>query len=109
MSRMARRFNFRFSVRTLAIFLTLVCVYFGAWEATKKYGIPQTEPPFVSSGLKPYGFAGKVTIMHANSPIPFIVKQCEYDFYFVPHRSYYFWFFGAKTMLFQAEWDDDSE
>jgi hypothetical protein len=26
----------RFSVRTLAIFVTLVCAYFGVWEATKK-------------------------------------------------------------------------
>ena len=32
----------RFSVRTLAIFVTLVCVYLGAWAATKKYRSQQT-------------------------------------------------------------------
>src|SRR5688572_21586126 len=37
----------RFTVRTLAIFVTLVCAYFGALEATKRYGVPmviQQEP-----------------------------------------------------------------
>ncbi len=29
----------RFTVRTLAIVVTLVCAYFGAWESTKWYGI----------------------------------------------------------------------
>ena len=29
------KFRPRFSVRTLAIFVTLVCAYFAAWEATK--------------------------------------------------------------------------
>ena len=28
------RFRPRFSVRTLAIFVTLVCAYFGAWEGS---------------------------------------------------------------------------
>jgi hypothetical protein len=29
----------RFTIRTLAIFVTLVCAYFGAWEATKRYAV----------------------------------------------------------------------
>src|SRR5687768_10747363 len=32
----------RFSLRTLAIFVTLFCVYFGAWEATKSRGVTDT-------------------------------------------------------------------
>ena len=47
----AMKFRPRFSVRTLAIFVTLVCAYFGAWEATKRYGVVderETSPaPFV--------------------------------------------------------------
>jgi hypothetical protein len=37
MADMTRRY--RFSVRTLAIVVTLVCAYLGAWEATKKWGV----------------------------------------------------------------------
>lgn len=35
----------RFSLRTLAILVTLVCSYFGAWEATKKWGSTQMNKP----------------------------------------------------------------
>jgi len=34
-----KRWRPRFSVRTLAIVVRLVCVYFGAWEATKRHAI----------------------------------------------------------------------
>lgn len=29
----------RFTVRTLAIFVTLVCSYLGTWDVTKEYGV----------------------------------------------------------------------
>ena len=48
------KFRPHFSIRTLAIFVTLVCAYLGAWEATKKYGVhddrnaPESSPaPFL--------------------------------------------------------------
>jgi hypothetical protein len=34
-------FHGRFTVRTFAIFVRLVCAYFGAREVTKKYSIPE--------------------------------------------------------------------
>lgn len=37
MAGMVRRFRLRFTVRTVAILVTLICVYFGAWEATKRH------------------------------------------------------------------------
>ena len=39
----AKRWQPRFSVRTLAIIVTLVCCYFGAWEATNRHGVPKTQ------------------------------------------------------------------
>ena len=45
------KFRPRFSLRTLAIVVTLVCAYFGAWEATKKYGIRR-------ENLDKFSFAG---------------------------------------------------
>ena len=40
------KFRPRFSVRTLAIFVTLVCCYFAAWEATKRYD-GRSPAPFI--------------------------------------------------------------
>lgn len=34
-----KRFRPRFSIRTLIIFVTLVCCYLGLWEATKTWGV----------------------------------------------------------------------
>ena len=33
------QFRPRFSLRTLAIVVTLICAYFGAWQATKRYAV----------------------------------------------------------------------
>ena len=41
------RFRPRFTLRTLAIVVTLICAYFGAWEFTRgKFG-PESPAPFV--------------------------------------------------------------
>jgi hypothetical protein len=74
------RFLPRFSIRTLAIFMTLVCAYFGSWEATKQGG-------------------KGVTYSHdLVSPMPFILYD---EVYLIPpappqkvHRQYFFWFFS---------------
>ena len=91
------RFRFRFSVRTLAIFVTLVCAYFGAWEATKRYGVPP------KSELR---FGGV-----ASSPAPFLIRYEEDvsgDFYFHYERHYYIWFFGLKIKLPLDVYSSDS-
>src|SRR5688572_5312529 len=89
------RFRPRFSIRTLAIVVTLVCAYFGAWEATKRHGISDM-------GADPLG--------EVESPMPFIVRQDEIistdSVKYATPRRYYFWFFGAKIKLpYETTWD----
>lgn len=84
------RFRPRFTVRSLAIFVTFVCVYLGAWEATKRYGLPNG--------------------MEATSPFPLIVVQTEFveiprvrlaDPYsdYLLTKQVYLWLFGPKIKL----------
>jgi hypothetical protein len=86
------RFRLRFSVRTLAIFITLVCAYFGAWEVTKTWGLP-TEWPYRDPSTD-------TNVWIASSPVPFVVR---YELKFSPHlpdRShYYLWLFGPQVKL----------
>ena len=83
----------RFSLRTLAIFMTLVCAYFGAWEATKRYGIP----------LKPLSdtFAGssQLELSSESSPFPFIIRHDNLIVFSQPAREYYLWLFGPRIKL----------
>ncbi len=89
----------RFSVRTLAIFVTLVCVYFGAWEATKRYG--------------PRSISDDVLVLE-EPPAPFIVRGylLEYqpmtslsDIRILATRRYYIWLFGPTIKLpYEEEW-----
>ena len=46
---MRSRIRRRFTIRTLAIVVTLVCTYFGAWEATRRYGNPLLDQSSVRS------------------------------------------------------------
>ena len=96
---MSRFFSPRFSVRTLAIFVTLACAYFGAWEVTKKYGKESVQEPKLESDLNAF---------FISSPAPFLVVSDEWDpavsrTYgngrqpFV--RRYYYWCFGLKGQL----------
>ena len=75
------KFRPRFSVRTLAIVVTLVCLYFGAWDLTKRRGIPDQTvemPGYIvhqpTTGrlihIKDSGVAAVVT---AGSPAPFAI------------------------------------
>jgi hypothetical protein len=68
----------RFSVRALVILVTLVCVYFGLWDATKKFGVPElhpvTDPIRLDPGSKP---RPEPRIVAANSPLPLIVRCDE--------------------------------
>src|SRR5687768_10082779 len=33
----------KYSVRALAIFITIACIYLGFWDVTKRFGIPAVE------------------------------------------------------------------
>lgn len=58
------RFLPRFSLRTLAIVVTLICTYFGAWEATRKYAVVPLLP-------KPGEYGGP----EYSSPFPFVIRE----------------------------------
>jgi hypothetical protein len=58
------RFRPRFSVRTLAVVVTVVCAYFGAWEATRRYGLPK--PPVDSPDFY-------------DAPLPFVIRCYAFD------------------------------
>jgi hypothetical protein len=92
------RFRPRFSVRTLAIFVTLVCVYFAAWEATKTSGVIDILPSAPS---------------HENliSPIPLVLSRDvngernywrdsnTYVSQGYVRRQYFIWLFGPIIKL----------
>jgi len=93
---MPRRFHPRFSVRALAIFVTLVCAYFGAWEATKRYGTA-SDPELKT-----------LDSLFLQTPAPFLIVQDEsdpavkraYGSRYHPYvRRYYLWFFGLTARL----------
>ena len=88
----------RVSLRTLAILVTLTCAYFGAWEATKRYGV-NIEPlkdPFSS-------------LTDTRSPAAFIVSEDNSVYVGTrknlrQRRTYYRWFFGLTFKTpFEAE------
>ena len=83
-----KRWRPRFSLRTLVLFMTLVCVYFGAWEATKRYAAAINRRD-----------------TRVFSPVPFIVRREEVTVSSpivkgrldeIVLRSWQMWFFGLK-------------
>jgi hypothetical protein len=113
---MRRRFRPRFTLRTLAIFVTLVCAYFAAWEVTKRFGVGDVaksvnNPVFVDqSGLVMDNVAKSGSWPYfevPRSPAPFVITVNRYDSPVVdpfgnidrlgsgqPTRKTYLWFFG---------------
>lgn len=89
----------RFSVRTLAIFVSLICVYFGCWGITKQYGVPRASRGHIAAEMPdalPFG---------AGSPAPFIIWKNELDLINEFPRRYYFWLFGVTLKLpFESTW-----
>src|SRR5688572_2982036 len=94
----------RFTLRTLAIVVTLICAYFAAWEATKRYGVGPLPRP---SG---------VVAIRAHSPMPLVIVEDQLDGpydnllvlvaranSFPPlstgTRHYYLWLFGPQIKL----------
>jgi len=88
------RWRPRFSVRTLVVMVTLVCVYFGCWEITKRFGVRDIVfHKYVFRKLnnkEEVRFAGFLS-----SPGPFVVSQKWTG----NDETYYFWFFGYIAKL----------
>jgi hypothetical protein len=81
----------RFSLRTLAIVVTLVCAYFGAWEATKRWGIAQL--PHSDGYPQKY------------SPLPFVVTEVGIfaSMWRGPNRRYHLWLGPTIRLPFEVE------
>jgi hypothetical protein len=97
----------RFSIRTLLIFVTLICVYIAAWELTKRYGVSQLLGQNLPSTIS-IGPAD----LSPTSPIPFVVARYEYtivprpprfprdnDFRYDPEKRYYLWVYRSVVPL----------
>jgi hypothetical protein len=61
----------RFSLRTLVVILTFICIYFGSWQTTTRFGVPQP-----TSGT-PVSSQGDTKIVFADSPAPLLIRQDE--------------------------------
>jgi hypothetical protein len=106
----AKRRNWRprFTVRTLAIVVSLVCAYFGAWEVTKRNGVPA-----VSSEVN----SESTLVRSSRAPGPFLVlvdvhrrgKKTNtsqgYIIQFDQVRLYHLWLLGPTVKLpFETTW-----
>ena len=86
-----------FSIRALLLVVTLIALYFGAWEMTKRSGIGLVAPEkqktdLASARPRPFDLC----------PAPFVVSRERY--YGLPpkygdFREYHFWFFGYTVKL----------
>jgi hypothetical protein len=70
----------RFSVRTLAIVVTLVSAYFGTWDATERFAEIELDTLFVDT----YCVA------------PCLISRDQPS---MGNRGYYFWFFGLQHKM----------
>ena len=84
-----KRFRPRFSIRTLAIIVTLVCCYAACWGPTNRRGLDDV---FIIFGED----IDSWPIGRANAPL--VVSLDKVRGYHM-QRHYYFWFFGYVAKL----------
>jgi hypothetical protein len=114
----------RFSLRTLAIAVTLVCAYFGAWEATTKCGVKQFTSRHYVGGIREQDGSPKLRSHFDNDeqeaeyllevrrtgivscPMPFVLSISPWRQSFYPERRcFYIWLFGPTIKLpYEPEW-----
>ena len=118
-----KSFHPRFSIRKLAIVVTLVCAYFGAWEATKRfvnnrwkdaggYPVPDIGTGFESLLVESIVEAKGVTLLrfvsHVESPAPLFIILDGFErpattsrgLFAIRHtRRYCLWLFGPIIEL----------
>jgi hypothetical protein len=114
------RLCLRFSLRTLGIVITLICVYFGpCWKATERWGAverPEIRRIF-DGGNGTQGVYIREDYDPIYSPLPFVVvrRVVEIEMGTGPkvrdldrrYIGYYFWFFGLTFKLFDTPWPED--
>jgi hypothetical protein len=124
------RFRPRFSVRALAIAVTLVCVYFATWGPTSRAAEKVYPTVVFSNGER---FTGKLLgrdkryqelcaksvnhtrIVYAESPAPLFITQYEQDMILesqgqpIPRvLRHYIWLIGLRIRLpFDSTWSPD--
>ena len=79
----------------LAIFVTLVCIYFGAWEITKWHAESRRGTGYVSDGEE-------VDIGDAFALGPFLVYQDESINNHAFWDRYYLWLCGPKIKVWES-------
>jgi hypothetical protein len=109
---MANRIRLRFSIRTLGFLVTLVCVYLGIWEATKRYGLETID----RGNRRPYPPGQLILVSDNRSPAPLVIWRDEYGLDVrmdssmsssLCTRRFYIWLFGLKVKLpFESESED---
>ena len=93
------RFRPRFSIRMLAIIVTLVCCYAACWGPTRKQGFEDVQNFEIDN------FGMTTTTDECSSLFPLIVciggiAPGDDPFGdFTPRNRYYFWFFGFVAKL----------
>ena len=117
------KFRPRFTIRTLAIIVTLICAYFGAWEATELWGIarftathcvgfnrdndgsPKRRPTCIEISDPEYlSMAKDGELISSLGPFVLSVANAiseDGGFYFEDHpkRRYYLWLCGPTIKL----------
>jgi hypothetical protein len=92
----------RFTIRTLAIFVTLVCAYLGTWDATKRFGMRTVDELAVNQAnvAKESGWSGIPS--NTRCPAPFIIcltqwwtQKTSKSYINVQSRRHFIWFFGT--------------
>jgi hypothetical protein len=104
----AKRWRPRFSVRTLVIVVTLVCCYFGCWEITKRYGVPDWEitGPLGTGPDRTYAYspAPLVVVDIEDVTLPYMIRN-GYGAWSGPpmmRTSYDLWLFGRRIRVFST-------
>jgi hypothetical protein len=99
-----KHFRPRFSIRTLAIFVTLVCCYFGAWGATKRY-VEKSWRYDVGQLSSPMPFV----ICETSTSLGHITSSGKFDPRGKSIRHWQLWLLGPKIKLpFESEWDAET-
>ena len=88
-SQQLKRFRLRFSIRTLAILVTLICMYAACWGPTKSRGIPQVQRD--RGAFRPVAIAPLIVASDG-----WIKREGDY---LLVRRRYHFWFFGYIAKL----------
>jgi hypothetical protein len=104
-----KRWRPRFSVRTLAVVVTLVCAYAACWGPTKRVGVSAAHNAHSSPDIL-VGLGIETTMVV--SPFVIAITDSGHDAVGQHHEStaYYFWFFGYVAKLpYEREVQSDDD